>query len=103
MTVSKPAGLHEQSLRRRTLLATGALLFGSAAFVGLVSFVLVAAVRAVLPSHDAADGGPADEAAEVAEAATVDGEPVPAARPVIRPKRTGAIVNKDSKEKTDEE
>ncbi len=67
-------GFNEGSLLRRTLLFVGTFLLGSAAFIGLVSFVLVSIARGlVAPPHaEAATSG-----------ADVDSDTAPSAAPRV--------------------
>lgn len=58
--------LSEGSLLRRTLLCVGTFALGSAAFVALVSFVLVTVAKAVLPSPASAEAPAAKEDVEAA-------------------------------------
>ncbi len=53
-------GFNEGSLLRRILLHVGTFVLGAAAFVGLVSFVLVSLATRLVPSSGAASDGSAE-------------------------------------------
>jgi len=82
-------GFNEGSLLRRTLLHVGTFLFGSMAFIGVVSFVLVTIARSVVAPHaEAAADDEADEPRAATSAAAV--APVlPGAPKATRPHAKG--------------
>ena len=53
-------GFNEGSLLRRTLLHVGTFVLGSAAFIGLLSFVLVSIARGLVPREPGAADSSAD-------------------------------------------
>lgn len=67
-------GFNEGSLLRRTLLHVGTFVLGSAAFIGLTSFVLVSIAKGVIAP---AAPSPSDEPAALALSARVPGAPLP--------------------------
>lgn len=91
MALLKGGGFNEGSLLRRTLLHVGTFAVGTAAFVAIVSFVLVTAAKSLLPSH----GAKADSATKKDDtAATAEGEAP--AKPVgpkaARSKRSAGVI-----------
>jgi hypothetical protein len=60
-------GFNEGSLLRRILLHVGTFVLGSAAFIGLVSFVLVSIAKGVVSPH-AAEAAEEEAAAPIASA-----------------------------------
>jgi hypothetical protein len=71
-------GFNEGSLLRRTLLHVGTFLVGSAAFIGIVSFVLVTIAKGIVGPREAA----AEEEPETAAPVTTTAAAAPkAARP----------------------
>ena len=69
MALLKGGGFNEGSLLRRTLLHIGTFAVGTAAFVAIVSFVLVTAAKSLLPSH----GAKADSATKKDDTAASSG------------------------------
>lgn len=95
MALLKGGGFNEGSLLRRTLLHVGTFALGSAAFVAIVSFVLVTAAKSLLPSHGAKG---ADGAKKEAAAAVADGEEATAkaaGAKVTKPKRAAGAIQQE--------
>ncbi len=94
--------LSEGSLLRRTLLCVGTFALGSAAFVTLVSFLLVSVARAVLPSHASADAPAAKEDVEAAEEPSGPTGKLPGAKQPRTPKRPPRAAQPEGTENTGE-
>lgn len=96
MALLKGGGFNEGSLLRRTLLHVGTFAVGTAAFIAIVSFVLVTAAKSLLPPHGAKGDSSAKK--DSTAAATTEGE-APAKSTgtrTSRGKRPGVIVQEET-------
>lgn len=88
---------NEGSLLKRTLVHIGTLTFGALAFVALLSFVLVTAAQALLPSRAPKSAPSSDARGETGEITLPDSKiPLPAKLPKSRRAAKDAIVEEEN-------